>query len=94
MSRWKPLIACALALCCALAPVAAAAQARDATPIVAPEPAVPSAADTWIGAASAVACGFFARATIATGGAIAGTWVGAVAACGMMIFDALVIEKR
>lgn len=93
MSRWKPLTAGALALCCAFAPVAAAAQARGTALIVAREPAAPSAPDTWIGAASAVACGFFVRATIATGGAIAGTWVGVVAGCGMMIFDALFIEK-
>ncbi len=48
--------------------------------------------ETWIGAAAAIGCGIFVRATIITGGAFIGTWVGAVATCGLMVFDAVFLE--
>ena len=49
-------------------------------------------ADTWIGAAAAIGCGIYVRATIVTGGMFVGTWVGAVATCGLMLFDAVFLE--
>ena len=66
----------------------------DPTPNTAGSAGGPSdvGADTWIGALSAIGCGVFVRATIMTGGAVVGTIVGAVATCGLMFFDALVLE--
>jgi len=94
MLRSKPLIVYALALSCALAPAVSAASVRDATERTAAPGTVQTAAtDTWIGALAAVGCGFFARATIATGGTVAATWAGAISSCGLMLIDALFIEK-
>jgi len=94
MSRPKPLIICALALSCALAPVVSAASPRDAAETTASSGLTQTAAtDTWIGALAAVGCGFFARATIATGGTVAATWAGAISSCGLMLIDALFIDK-
>ena len=96
MSRHTPWIAGALALWCVLAPAVSAAQLRDpAPPPTASEPAPPdSGADTWIGAAAAIGCGFFSRATIATGGTQAGTWAGLISTCTLMFFDAMFIDKK
>lgn len=95
MSRLKPLFVCALALSCALAPVVSAASTRDASVATAASGAAGTAdPDTWIGAAAAIGCGFFARATIATGGTVVATWAGGIASCGLMIFDALFIDKN
>ena len=46
------------------------------------------------GALAAIGCGIFVRATIVTAGTQVGTIVGAVACCGYMLFDALVVEPR
>ena len=45
--------------------------------------------ETRLGVLAAVGCGFMVRATIATGGAFAGTIAGAIATCGFMVFDAI-----
>ena len=50
--------------------------------------------DTALGALAAVGCGFFVRVTIATAGTQVGTIAGAVACCGYMLFDALVVEPH
>ena len=42
-----------------------------------------------LGALAAAGCGFFVRATLATGGTQAGTIAGAVACCLYMAFDAM-----
>ena len=50
--------------------------------------------DSMLGAFAAIGCGFFVRASIATGGTQVGTIVGAVACCGYMLFDAFVVEPH
>jgi len=82
---------------CTLLPPAALAQ--DGVP--APVPGGPTAridrpavqSDTALGALASIGCGFFVRASIVTAGTQVGTIVGAVATCGYMFFDALVVER-
>jgi hypothetical protein len=50
--------------------------------------------DSALGALASVGCGFFVRASIVTAGTQVGTIVGAVACCGYMLFDALVVEHH
>ena len=47
--------------------------------------------DSAIGALAAIGCGIFVRATLVTAGTQVGTIVGAVACCGYMLFDGLVL---
>ena len=49
-----------------------------------------SADEGWMGAAAAILCGVFVRATIATGGSSVGTIAASVAACTFMVLEALV----
>jgi hypothetical protein len=95
MNRFKKFatLAAALVLLSASGPISAHAQqaptSSSTTGIsdgVAPGDTAP---DSWLGAAAAVGCGFFVRATIATGGAAVGTIAGAVACCAFMMLDAL-----
>jgi hypothetical protein len=53
-----------------------------------------SYADTTLGAWAAIGCGIMVRATLVTGGTQVGTIAGAVACCGYMLFDALVVEQN
>ena len=97
--RWKhslPLFALIAAL--TLLPPAALAQVG----VPAPAPSGQVAQidrptvqpDTALGAWASIGCGFFVRASIATAGTQVATIVGAVACCGYMLFDGLVVESR
>lgn len=74
----------------AAAPLAAAGDI-DASAGGAPPTATlaPEQSDSALGGLAAIGCGIFVRATIVTGGTQVGTIVGAVACCGLMLFDAL-----
>lgn len=98
MKRFTLALACTFALMLAPSIRPSAAGASGA----APEPAggevvagddsatgTDPAADSWRGAAAAVLCGLFVRATVASGGTSVGAIAGAVAACTYMVFDAL-----
>ena len=95
MNRFKKFVtmAAALALLSASGPISALAQQSptiSSTTGISDGPAGgDTAPDSWLGAAAAIGCGFFVRATIATGGAVVGTIAGAVACCAFMMFDAL-----
>jgi len=97
--RWKhslPLFA----LIAALALLSQAALAQDGAPAPAPggqaaridQPTIQP--DTALGALASIGCGIFVRASIVTAGTQVGTIVGAVACCGYMLFDALVLEPH
>lgn len=92
MKRVRLLPALLLVLASTLAPLSAPAQTTD--PVTDPTSAYDgSTADSWLGGAAAIGCGFFARATIATGGTQAGTWAGAIACCGYALIDAWIDGK-
>jgi hypothetical protein len=87
--RSKPLTWAVLlvAILGALAPLVPSVQADE----LAPDPTGGQDADkVRLGPIAAIACGFFVRATIATGGAFAGTIAGAVASCGFMLFMGII----
>ena len=95
---WKRSLApYALAAALVLAAPAATAQAGAPTPgeqgqeTVLKQGAVYP--NTALGALAAIGCGLMVRATIATAGTQVGTIAGAVACCGYMLFDALVVER-
>jgi len=48
-----------------------------------------AAGDSWAGVVSAVVCGLFIKATVATAGTSAGVWAGTIASCAFTFFDAL-----
>lgn len=91
-----PLLALIAAL--SLLPPAAIAQDAAPTPTAGGPTTVtdrPDAqSDSLLGGLAAVGCGVFVRATLVTGGTQVGTIVGAVACCGFMVFDALVLDPR
>ena len=97
--RWKRSLPL-LALIAALALLPPAALAQDGAPAPAPggqktligRPTVHP--DTALGALASIGCGIFVRASIVTAGTQVGTIVGAVACCGYMLFDALVVEAH
>ena len=95
MNRFKKFatLAAALMLLSASGPISALAQpaptSSSSTAISDGPSGGDSAPDSWMGAAAAIGCGLFVRATIATGGALVGTIAGAVACCAFMMFDAL-----
>ncbi|MBI5709470.1 MAG: hypothetical protein HZC42_04085 [Candidatus Eisenbacteria bacterium] len=92
MKRVHLLPALLLVLASTFAPLAAPAQTTD--PVADPASAYEApTADSVLGVFAAVGCGFFGRATIATGGTQVGTWVGVVACCGFAIIDALIDHK-
>ena len=97
MHRKHPLPVFLLVAALALLPLAAPAQtSAPATPpggpTVVDRPALQP--DTALGAFASIGCGFFVRATLVTAGSQVGTIVGAVACCGYMLFDALVVEPH
>ncbi len=97
--RWKRSLApFALIAALALLPPAALAQDGGTAPVpggqrtLIDRPTVHP--DTALGALASIGCGIFVRASIATAGTQVATIVGAVACCGYMLFDALVMESR
>jgi hypothetical protein len=94
--RSLPLLALMVAL--TLLPPAALAQDGAPAPVTGGHAAAidrPEVQpDTALGALASIGCGIFVRATIVTAGTQVGTIVGAVACCGYMVFDALVVEPR
>ena len=98
MSRKRSPLLIALIAALTLLPPAALAQEGGPAPAPGGQAAridVPTIGpDTVLGAAAAVGCGIFVRATLVTGGTQVGTIAGAVACCGYMLFDALVVERH
>ena len=98
MERRPSLMALALAAALSLAPLATCAQGEVLPPKSGGAGEASSSetvtSDSWLGALAAVGCGFMVRATIATGGTQVATIAGAVACCGYMLFDALVVEAH
>jgi hypothetical protein len=98
MGRRTALPLTLLAVLLALSPLAANAQTDAPPPAV--EESTPAAeadagtSDTALGALAAIGCGFMVRATIATGFTQVGTIAGAVASCGYMLIDALLIDRK
>ena len=86
--RWKsPLPLFVLIAALALPSPSALGQGIPADP-------PPVYAETALGAWAAIGCGIMVRATLVTGGTQVGTIAGAVACCGYMLFDALVLEQN
>ena len=89
-----------LILVCSLAASPLAAVAQDSAPASASDAAqAPArtgveAPDTALGALAAIGCGIMVRATLVTAGTQVGTIAGAIACCGYMLFDALVLEQN
>ncbi|OGF11212.1 MAG: hypothetical protein A2W00_10175 [Candidatus Eisenbacteria bacterium RBG_16_71_46] len=90
----------ALALAAALTfvapPVASLAQPEIPArgPMIASIDKPPAESESALGGFAAIGCGFFIRATIATGGLAAGTWAGAIACCAYMLLDGLVFDHK
>ena len=57
------------------------------------EPAPSVGAESWMGALAAVGCGVMIKATVMTGGTAVGTIAGAIACCGFVLLDTLVLAK-
>jgi hypothetical protein len=81
-------------LLCLLALVPVPLHAQEEAGAGAAPIATASAADSWLGGLAAVGCGVMVRATIITAGTQVGTIVGAVACCGYVVFDLLVVDPR
>ncbi len=92
MKRVHLLPALLLVLASTLAPLTAPAQTTD--PVADPAGAYENqTGNSVIGVFAAAGCGLFWRATVATAGTQVGTWVGVVAFCGYVIFDAMTDNK-
>jgi hypothetical protein len=85
----------ALTVTLALGPAVALAQTGEVTATGEVPPFdVVAGTDSWLGGLAAVGCGIMVRATIVTGGTQVATYVGAVACCGYLLFDLLVVDPH
>jgi hypothetical protein len=81
-------------LLCMLALAPVPLHAQDGTGAGAAPVETTLAADSWLGGLAAVGCGVMVRATVITAGTQVGTIIGAVACCGYVMFDLLVVDPR